>query len=70
MISANLNKRLEKLEGQRPSGNPIFIWVDEGDTEVEALAKWKAKYPDLGDPVTDGRNVVFFTWNWAGAGQK
>ncbi|WP_031429864.1 hypothetical protein [Methylomicrobium agile] len=54
----SLKTRLEKLEQQQPASTPKkweLIGVLNGETEAQAIKRWKANNPDKTEP----ENIIF-----------
>jgi hypothetical protein len=55
-MNGSIKARLEKLEATRPGRRPIYAWLNPGETQEQALARYRAENPGKDDP------TMFFTW--------
>ena len=59
---STIERRLERLERRiRPEVPALFVWLNPGETEAEALHR---RFPD--SPPAAGQPITFLTWlPWA-----
>jgi hypothetical protein len=64
MSVESIRRRLEQLAAAALAadrGDPVCVWVNEGESAEKAMARRLAERPGQ-DPVRDGQKVFFVRW--------